>query len=314
MTNTNNKIFVALSSFSQFGNEPIDILNQSKIEYSINPLGRRLIEEEIVEMGSNATGIIAGVEPYSLKVLELLPRLKCISRAGIGIDNIHLGYAEEHGITIKNTPDVVIQPVVELTLAMIFDLLRKTTHHTILLKSKEWRKVSGNNLAGKTVGIIGAGRIGRSIAETLIRFKVKVVAYDIRPQEKWAQDNGVQYVGFNKLLRNADIVSIHVAPNNADTFILGKKEIQKMKKGVLIINTARGSFIDEKALCKGLNSGHVGGVGMDVFPQEPYTGKLTDFENVVLTPHIGTLTKESRLDMEIQATQNLLEELFQQGN
>ena len=306
MTNTNNKIFVALSSFSQFGNEPIDILNQSKIEYSINPLGRRLIEEEIIEMGSNSTGIIAGVEPYSAQVLELLPRLNCISRAGVGMDNIHLGYAEEHGITIKNTPDVVIQPVVELTFAMIFDLLRRTTDHTIILKSKEWRKVPGNNLTGKTIGIIGAGRIGRAVAETLIKFNVKVVVHDIHPEEEWAQANGVQFVGLTELLKNVDIISIHVEPSVTDAFLLGKKEIQKMKKGVLIINTARGSFIDEIALCEGLNSGHVGGAGMDVFPAEPYKGNLIDCDNVLLTPHVATLTKESRLEMEIEATLNLL--------
>ncbi len=297
---------MALSSFAQFGNEPVDILNKSKIEYSINPLGRRLIEKEIIEMGSNATGIIAGVEPYSVQVLELLPRLNCISRAGVGIDNINLGYAEKRGITVRNTPNVVIQPVVELTLAMILDLLRRTTHHTIILKSKEWRKVPGNNLAGKTVGIIGAGRIGRAVAETLIKFNVKVLVHDIHPQEAWAQANGVQFVGFTELLKNVDIISIHVAPSDTDTFLLGKKEIQKMKKGVLIINTARGSFIDEIALCEGLNSGHVGGAGMDVFPAEPYKGNLIDCDNVLLTPHVATLTKESRLEMEIEATLNLL--------
>ena len=122
-----NKIFVALSTFAQYGEEPLSILKNSKIDYSINHLGRRLVKEEIVEMGCDASGIIAGVEPYDVEVLSNIPQLKCISRAGVGISNIDLDYANEKNISIKNTPDVVIRPVAELALAMIFDLLRKIT-------------------------------------------------------------------------------------------------------------------------------------------------------------------------------------------
>lgn len=307
-----NNIFIALSTFAQYGEQPLVLLKNSGISYSANTLGRRLVREEIVEMGSNSSGIIAGVEPYDNEVLSKLPNLKCISRAGVGIDNIDLDYARDNNIIIQNTPDVVIRPVAELTIAMIFDLLRKTTFHTLLLKKRLWEKTAGNLLFGKTVGIIGTGRIGKFVAELLIKLGVNIHAYDISPDEDWANVNGVEYFPFNKILLSADIITLHALPESDQLPLIGREEIRLMKEGVVLINTSRGECIDENALIDGLKSGKVGGVGMDVFPEEPYNGKLLDFDNVVLTPHLATLTKESRLDMEIQATQNLLDELNKQ--
>ena len=282
------------------------------MEYSLNLLGRRLVKEEIVELGSDASGIIAGVEPYDAEVLSNLPNLKCISRAGVGIDSIDLFYARENNIIVRKTPDVVIRPVVELTLAMILDLLRKTTFHTILLKDRRWEKSAGNLLFGKTVGIIGTGRIGKSVAEILIKLGANICAYDVAPDEEWAGLNSVEYLSFKKLLSSSDIISLHASPDVDKMPLIGKQEIMLMKQGVVLINTSRGECIDEKALCAGLSSGEISAVGMDVFPEEPYNGKLLDFDNVVFTPHLATLTKESRLEMEIQATRNLLDELNKQ--
>ena len=260
-------------------------------------------------MGSTATGIIAGVEPYDAIVLANIPNLKCISRAGVGIDNIDLEYAQEKNIKVRNTSNVVIRPVAELTLAMIFDLLRKTTFHTVLLKQNRWEKSAGNLLFGKTVGIVGTGRIGKAVAELLAKLGAIILAYDLAPDERWAGQNNVKYVTFESLLSSADIISLHISPSGDRSPLIGKEEIEQMRDGVSIINTSRGEFIDEMALCDGLATGQVGSAGLDVFPEEPYTGKLIEFDNVVLTPHIATLTIESRLEMEIQATQNLLEEL-----
>ena len=307
-----DNIFVALSTFAEYGKEPLTLLKNTGIEYSFNPLGRRLVREEIVQMGSNASGIIAGVEPYDAEVLCNLPNLKCISRAGVGIENIYLNYTRERNIKIKNTPDVVIRPVVELTIAMIFDLLRKTTFHTLLLKNRRWEKTAGNLLFGKTVGIIGTGRIGKAVAELLIKLGVNIRAYDVVPDEKWANLNNVEYLPLEKILSFVDIISLHALPEPDQLPLIGKEEINLMKNGVVLINTSRGECIDENALIEGLKSEKVGGVGLDVFPSEPYEGELIKFDNVVLTPHLATLTKESRLEMEIQASQNLLDELNKQ--
>ena len=307
-----DKIFVALSTFSEYGDEPLNILNKSGIDYHVNPLGRRLVKQEIMNMGGDATGIIAGVEPYNAEVLRELTKLKCISRAGVGIDNIDLNFARERNISIRNTPDVVIRPVAELTLAMIFDLLRKTTFHTILLKERRWEKSAGSLLFGKTVGIVGTGRIGKKVAELLNKLGANIIACDVvLDDEEWADRNSVEYISFEKLLSLADIISLHASPDADELPLIGEDEIKILKRGVMIINTSRGDIIDEAALCEGLASGKVSAVGMDVFLEEPYKGKLIDFDNVVLTPHLATLTKESRLEMEIQATQNLLIKLNQ---
>jgi len=304
-----DKIFVALSTFSEYGKEPLNMIIKSGIDYYLNPLCRRLIKKEVIEMGHDASGIIAGVEPYDAEVLKQLPYLKCISRAGVGIDNIDLNYAQINNINIQNTPHAVIRPVVELTLAMIFDLLRKTTFHTNLLKQNRWEKIAGNLLLNKTVGIVGTGRIGKTISELLKGLGANIIAYDVCPDIEWAKLNGFKYCSYEKLLSSSDIISLHASPKKDQLPLIGSNEIGFMKNGIILINTSRGGCIDENALIKGLKNEKVGGVGLDVFSEEPYIGGLIKFDNVVLTPHLATLTKESRLEMEIQATQNLLNEL-----
>lgn len=306
------KIFMALSTFAEYGKEPSELLDRSGIEYSLNTLGRRLVREEILEMGKDATGIIAGVEPYDKYVLEQLPKLKCISRCGVGVDNIDLDLAKERNIVIRNTPDVVIRPVVELTIAMIFDLMRKLSLHTGRMWKREWKKTAGNLLAGKTVGILGLGRIGRNVAETLLKLDAEVIGTDVYPDSVWAEKHGVRVVSLKELLAEADILSLHLSVIPQSPFVLTKEEIALMKEGAWVVNVSRGNLLDDKALLDALKSGKLAGAAMDVFPEEPYTGPLCDLDNVVMTPHVATLTKESRVQMETEAVQNLLETLSTQ--
>ena len=306
----NEKIFVALSTFAEYGEEPLKLLEQSGIDYSLNELGRRLVREEIVGLGKGATGIIAGVEPYDASVLELLPELKCISRCGVGIDNIDLDLAQAKGIIIRNTPDVVIRPVVELTIAMIFDLMRKLSLHTGRFWRKEWKKSAGNLLAGKTVGILGLGRIGRSVSETLLKLDAEVIGTDINPDMAWAKKCGVRVVSLEELLAESDILSLHLSVISENPFTLGREEISLMKEGAWLVNVSRGNLVDDIALSEVLKAGKLSGAAMDVFPEEPYGGLLCELDNVVLTPHVATLTKESRVQMETEAVQNLLSYLL----
>lgn len=303
----NNKIFVALSTFAKYSKSPLDLLRESGLDYSINPLGRRLVREEIIEMGRESEGIIAGVEPYDEHVLDNLPNLRCISRCGVGIDNIAVGKAKEKGIEISNTPDVVIQPVVELTVAMIFDLMRKLTYHTCLLRSKRWDKEAGHLLKGKKVGILGLGRIGKKLAEVMTRLETEVCGTDLDPDRQWAERWNVKIVPLNELLRISDILSINLSPVEGNEIMLGERELRAMKKGAILVNVSRGQFVDEAALYNALMSGHLDGAGLDVYPEEPYRGKLCELENVVLTPHVATLTEESRIQMEREAVQNIID-------
>ncbi len=302
-------IFQALYSFGENGDEPVRLLDQSGIPWTRNETGRRLLREDILRLAANATGIIAGVEPYTAGVLDALPHLKCLSRAGVGVDNIDLAHAAARGIVVRNTPQVVVQPVVELTLAMIFDLLRRLTLHTLRLRRREWRKTSGNLLAGKTVGILGLGGIGRAVAEVLPALGVRVIGSDIAPDMDWAARAGVEVVDTGRLLQHSDILSLHISLLAEHPFVLDAAAIARMKDGAFVVNVSRGNVVDDQALAEALQTGKLAGAALDVFPQEPYTGPLCDVETAVLTPHVATLTRESRVQMEAEAVRNLLETL-----
>jgi D-3-phosphoglycerate dehydrogenase len=189
---------------------------------------------------------------------------------------------------------------------MIFDLLRKLTYHTTLLRSKRWEKVPGFLLAGKKVGIMGLGRIGKKVGEIMIKLDADVYGMDLIPDTKWADSLGMKIVPFDDLLRQSDILSIHLSTIKDKPLYLGEKEIRSMKRGAILINTARGQMVDETALYNALKDGHLDGAALDVFPEEPYKGKLCELDNIILTPHVATLTKESRIQMEVEATLNLI--------
>lgn len=300
------KVLVALQSFSKYSETPCKLLQEAGVAIVLNKLGHRLNQMEIIQLGKDCDAVIAGVEPYDEHVLNNLPNLKCISRSGVGIDNIDIEKAEQKGIAILNTPDVVVQPVAEMTIAMIFDLLRLLTLHTNWLKSGRWEKLAGHLLSGRKVGIIGLGRIGKRVAEMLKVLNADVYGFDIYPDRVWADMHGVKITSLQSILEVSDVLCLHVSVSKENPFILGKGEIAQMKKDSIIINTSRGQVIDEGALYEALKSGHLGGAGLDVFGNEPYHGALCELENVVLTPHISTLTEESRAEMEMQAVENLL--------
>ena len=295
-----------MSTFGEYGEEPLKLLQESGVSYSLNPLKRRPHQKEIIEMAKDCEGIVAGVEPYDANVLDQLPKLQCLSRCGVGIDNIDLEKAKAKKIAILNTPDAVVQPVAELTLAMIFDLLRNLTFQTLKFKEKKWDKQTGSLLSGKKIGILGLGRIGRRVAELLRKLDTQVYGADLYPDSVWAKNTGVTLVSIEELIRASDILSIHLSVLKENPFQLGEKELLSMKKGAMLVNVCRGSLIDEEALFRALKNRHLAGAALDVFQEEPYSGKLTELDTVILTPHIATLTEQSRLQMEIQSVKNLI--------
>ena len=300
-------IFITLQSFAEYSDVPLLLLKNAGVSIRLNTRKHRLNQSEIIELGEDSDGIIAGVEPYDKMVFNKLLRLKCISRCGVGIDGIDLKEAERRGIAILNTPDVVVQPVAEMTIAMIFNLLRLLTYHTNLLKSGEWRKRAGHLLKGRKVGVVGLGRIGKRVAEILGSLNAYVYGCDLKVDSEWLAGNNIKILSISELLCEVDVLCLHVSASTDNTFFLGKKEMAQLKKGAIIINTSRGQILDEGALYESLVSGHLGGAALDVFGEEPYSGQLVELDNVVLTPHISTLTKESRIEMETQAVENILE-------
>lgn len=303
------KILVALSTFGEFNDKPLRLLDESGFEYVLNPYGRRLKPEEIVELGRDCAGILAGLEEYEDGVLEHLPGLRCISRCGVGIDNISLTKAQQLGIVIKITPDAPVTAVAEMTIAFVLDLLRKISFHNALMKKKVWDREIGYLLSGKNVGVLGLGRIGRRVAELIIPFGASVYGADLFPDEGWARRRGVKILTTKELLRVSDILTIHVSVLEGKELLLDKDAILSMKRGSYLVNLSRGRVIDEGALYGALKSGHLAGAALDVFSTEPYDGPLCELENVILTPHIATFTRESRTRMEVETVENLLEVL-----
>ena len=261
--------------------------------FSVNTSGKRITTAELVAQAADATVAIAGVEPYDASVLAQLPKLRCISRCGAGTDSIDLGEARRRGIAVLNTPDVPTEAVAELAMAMILSLARRLRQQANLMGRREWRRLEGHLLAGRRVGLVGLGRIGRRVVELLQPFRAAVAAADPGADRVWADAHGVALITLDELLATSDVVSLHAARSGAHPLRLGAGELARMKAGAVLVNLARGGMVDEAALHEALTSGRLAGAGLDVYSEEPYRGALCDLENVVLTPHDATLTVET---------------------
>lgn len=295
-------ILIATTSFTSENDGLIENLRQQH-KVTINPHGRKLTETEIVDLGKEADGIIAGTEGYSQSVLSRLKKLKVISRCGVGMDSIDLNEAAKLNIKVFNTPDAPTNAVAELTVGLILSLLRFIPLSAGEMKNSVWKKHMGNLLSKKNIGIIGYGRIGKRVAELLSPFDVTISYYDTAINEA---SSIASFKSMNEILAWADVLSLHCSPTASSEPLLGPKEFGKLKKGSWFINTSRGTLVDEKSLIDAIETGRLAGVALDVFQREPYTGPLTSFKNVILLPHIGSYAKESRVDMERESVRNLL--------
>lgn len=297
------KIAITTTSFGQYDESPLRLLSGRSYEVILNQFGRKLMAGEVVELCSNSAGIVAGTESLDETILKQLSGLKVISRCGTGLDNIDLNAARKLGIKVFNTPGAPTLPVAELTIGLILNLLRKVNYMDVTIRHGRWEKVTGNLLYGKKIGLIGFGRIGRKVAELLRVFDCEIAYSDPFVEDELM---GLKRLMLEELLKWADIISIHASIKDR---ILGEKELRFMKNGAWLLNVARGGIVDENALYRALKEGNLSGAALDVFEQEPYEGPLKELENVILTPHIASYAKESRIKMELQAVKNLLEGL-----
>ncbi len=296
----------------QVGPEPFDLLKQNGYEVINNPFGRKLTEDEVIELAKECVGIVAGVEPLTANVMYALPNLRCISRVGVGMDNVDLEYAKQKGITVVNTPDGPTRGVAELTLAMTLSLLRKIPQADAALKNRQWKKQIGNLILNKKIGIIGLGRIGKMVAGLFRGIGNPVIGYDPFADEEWAKEKNIMLLPFERVISDADILTLHIPGNKDKTPVIGQKEISLMKDGAFLINIARGGVVDEGALHDALKSKKLAGAAIDVFSKEPYDGPLCELDNIIMTPHLGSYAAEGKLQMEIDAVQNLINVLKDQ--
>lgn len=305
------QLVISTSSFDMENNPHIQRLIQQGMTVVGNPYKRKLTEDEIIELlNQDTVGLIAGVEPLTARVLASAETLKVVSRCGTGLDNVDLKAAQQHNIAVFNTPAAPAQAVAELTLGFILAALRRICQADRMLRNGEWPRMQGQLLAAQTVGIIGLGHIGKRVAQLCQAFGAEVIAYD--PYLKQSLQS-VKLISFEQLLDEADIVSLHL-PYSADVHhLIDANALADMKPGAIVINAARGGLIDETALDAALNSGKLSAAALDAFEQEPYQGPLINNDKVILTSHIGSLAREARQRMEIEAAENLLQGLIDTG-
>ncbi|MGU8967254.1 D-2-hydroxyacid dehydrogenase [Clostridium perfringens] len=235
-------------------------------------------------------------------------KLKLIIRGGVGLDNIDVQYAEQNGIKVRNTPNASSSSVAEIILAHMFSLARFLNQSNITMKAGLWKKKEyvGVELEGKTLGIIGMGRIGSELAKKCISLGMKIIYFDLMDIKNI--DNNYRKVEFDELLRESDFISINISGTKS---IIGSEELKKVKKGVFIINTSRGKALDEDAIITSLNDGTLGGVGLDVFLEEPSKNlELIKHPKVSLTPHIGASTKEAQMKIGEEVINIIKEEMY----
>jgi len=277
---------------------------------AFNSTGKPFSEDELIAQLDGCVGCIAGLDPFSKRVIESAAGLKVISRYGTGVDNVDLAAARAKGVVVCKTPGVNSQAVAELAIALLLCLARQVPMLDRKTREGYWVRSVGVELHKKTLGIVGLGAVGKRTARLAAGFSMRVLACDPNIDLEYAQANGIIPADFDTVLRESDFLSLHLPLNNETRHIMSAEAMRNMKRGAIIINTARGGLIDEAAACELLRSGHLDGLGLDVYEEEPpQHSPLLELENVVFTPHTAAHTNEATAAMAALSVQNLIDAL-----
>lgn len=302
------KILITTSSFAQGDCSPLELMAQHGLTYILNPYKRKLTEEELIGLVNEHKPeyLIAGTEKISKIALDALrASVKMISRCGVGIDNVDTAYAASIGIPVTNTPDAPTLPVAELALGVMLDVLRRITYTDRSIRAGVFNKYMGSLLHKKTVGLVGCGRIGSHLAHLLSPFECRVIGADPYVKEHPL----IQLMPFEQLIAESDVISLHIPYTTENKHIINASVLAKMKHSAVLLNLARGGLVCENDLIDALEKGQIAGAGIDCFENEPDVGSLAQFDNVVLTSHIGSYAKEARLKQELDSVMNIIQVL-----
>ncbi len=278
-----------------------------EIHYPADPTFTRGLgtEEETIRVLSGASAVIAGGEYVTPKVFAALPELRVVARSGVGYDRVDIPAATRHGVVVTITPTANHAAVAEHTLALLFGVARSVALNDRILRTGQWSRRVLQPVRGKTIGLVGLGRIGRSTALRCAALGMKVIAHELFPDPQFVRTHGIELVDFPTLLRRSDIVSLHCPLTEETQGLMNAAAFAQMKRGSTFINTARGGLVVEADLIAALQSGHLGGAGLDVFEKEPPDPKnpLFTMDNVVVSPHLGGGDTQSVADMGAEAAQ-----------
>lgn len=279
----------------------------------ILPSAPSFTKKEVIERMPDCDGLLSMFNfPIDKDIIDAGVRLKIISNFGVGFNNVDIDYAKSKGIVVTNTPDPVVEPTAELAFALMSALSRRVTECNRKLQTGDdirWGVMEnlGTGLYNKTLGIVGMGRVGQAVAKRAAVSGMKIIYYNRhRLPEDIEKKYSAEYVSLDSLLSQSDYISLHTPLDESTFHLIDAEALSKMKKGVFIINTARGPVVDESALAAALECGHIGGAGLDVFEKEPEINNgLLGRDNVILVPHIGTATVEARIAMGRYAVKNI---------
>ncbi len=300
------RVAIGPSSFGDSDPAPLEMLREAGVEIRENPFRRRLTEAETIEHLKGIDGLIAGLEPLNRNVIaQSSSTLRAIARVGIGVSNVDFSAAAEFGVKVSSTPEAPAEAVAEMTLTALLTLARQVLPINAAMHERRWEKKIATSIAGAKALVIGYGRIGARVTALLQAFGVEVLVCDPAITQH-ALPSGCTLCTLEEGLPQADIITLHAA---GDQPILERPQFDRMKKGVILLNSARGELVGQSALIVALEESRVSGAWFDAFWEEPYTGKLCDYPQVLLTPHTATYTTRCRLHMETQAVDNLLRDL-----
>jgi phosphoglycerate dehydrogenase-like enzyme len=276
-----------------------DLLPQAGFEILPGNRSRNLWNaDELIAELEGCCAIVAGSEPYPPQVLEALPALRVIARCGVGFDAIDLPTCDRLGIVVATTPGVNHHSVAEHVMALLFGVARKFPAQDQGVRKGKWIRPIGRRVMGSTLGIVGLGRIGQAVATRAVGVGMKVIACEPMPNAEFVKKWGIEVVSFDDLLAQSDYVSLHSPAMPSTKHMMNARTFSQMKRGAVLINTARGMLVDEAALYEALRSGHLGGAGLDVFEVEPLPldSPLLTLDNVLLAGHIAGQDFESQDD------------------
>ena len=299
------KVLITTVPFGEIDRAPLNLLEKSNIDYVINPLNKKLTEGELLELITDFDAVIAGTEEITESVMIAATKLKLISRVGIGLDSVDLLAAEKLNIGVSYTPDAPAPAVADLTMGLMYSLLRKIHEANLNMHDRNWRRFFGKRLVDCTVGIIGAGRVGSRVIKNLKALGCeKILYYDKNVRLQESQE--LVFAQKEEIYATADIISFHIPLDPETKNMVTLSEMKLMKKEVSLINTSRGGIINEQDLSEALKENLIGGAAIDVFNLEPYQGILSQYDNCILTAHMGSMTTDCRSRMEIEATEEVI--------
>jgi len=301
------RVLVTTVPFGEVDRRPLEILESAGLEVILNPLNRKLTAADLAGLIEGIDYLIAGTEMIDSTVLARADRLKLIARVGIGLDSVDLAAARRLGVPVTYTPDAPSDAVADLTIGLMLSCLRQIHTANEKMHRGEWHRHFGRRLGTLTVGLVGLGRIGSRVARRLSGFEpAGLIGFDLLGRDRLEIPSSVVLADLDHLVRESDVVSIHVPLTGVTRDMFDAPRLRSMKVGSVLINTSRGGIVNEQDLLDALQHGHLSAAALDVFDHEPYRGPLESEPRALLTSHMGSMSIDSRARMEYEAAEEVV--------